>query len=189
MAEEKKTKAKKSTAKKPAAKKAPAKKSTTKPSEPKLAEKSFDMNTPIRCRSVRQNDLIYVASNGITYTWNGFGDLRELPYQEVVSMKSRRSKFLYEPWLLIEDADLLNSKMFAGEFDDMYKIYKEFEDPKTFFSKKPSEIKEVLKNAPNGLRDLIVYNAGRYIDEGVLDSIGVVNAIDDVLGTQLRMLL
>lgn len=189
MAEEKKTKAK--STKKPAAKKTAAKKpATTQSSEPQLAEKkTFDMNTPIRCRSVRQNDLIYKASNGIVYTWRGYGDIRELPYQEVVSMKSQRSAFLYKPWLIIEDEDLLQDRMFAGEFDEMYKIYREFDDPARFFNKKPGEVREVLKKAPPGLRDLIVYNAGKYIDDGVLDSIGVINAIDDVLGTQLKMLL
>ncbi len=188
MAEEKKTKAK-STAKKPAARKAAAKKPAEPAPAPQLAEKKFDMTTPIRCRSVRQNDLIYKATNGIIYTWNGFGDIRELPYQEVLSMKSRRSSFLYEPWLIIEDEDLLKTKEFAGEFDKMYQVYSDFEDPRTFFNRKPSEIRKVLEDAPNGLKDLIMYNAGDYITNGTLDSIGVINAIDDVLGTQLKMLL
>ena len=187
MAEEKKTKAK--STRKPAAKKTTAKKTTAKSTQPELAEKTFEMSTPIRCRSVRQNDLIYVSTNGLTYIWNGYGDIRELPYQDVISLKSRRSPFLYEPWLIIEDADLLATKQFAGEFDDMYKIYADFEDPKTFFDKKPSEIRVILENAPSGLKDLIIYNAGKYIDDGVLDSIGVINAIDDVYGTQLKMLL
>ena len=156
---------------------------------PQLAEKKYDMQTPVRCRSVRQNDLIYQAANGYEYVWHGFGDIRELPYQDVISLKSRRSKFLYEPWLIIEDEDLLKTKEFAGEFDEIYQIYHDFEDPETFFNRKPSEIREILENAPNGLRDLIVYNASKYIDDGVIDSIGVINTIDDVLGTQLKMLL
>ena len=187
MPEEKKTEAK--STRKPAAKKATTKKTTAKPAKPKLAEPKFDMSTPIRCRSVRQNDLIYVSTNGITYTWNGYGDIRELPYQDVISLKSRRSPFLYEPWLIIEDENLLATKQFAGEFDDIYAIYAEFDDPHTFFNKKPSEIRRMLENAPNGLRDLIIYNAGKFISDGTLDSIGVINAIDDVYGTQLKMLL
>lgn len=187
MPQEKKTEAK--STRKPATKKTTAKKAAAKSTKSELAEPKFDMATPIRCRSVRQNDLIYVATNGITYTWNGYGDIRELPYQEIISMKSRRSSFLYEPWLIIEDDALLSTKQFAGEFDEMYAIYKDFEDPKTFFDRKPSEIRAVLESAPNGLRDLIIYNAGKYISDGILDSIGVINAIDDVYGTQLKMLL
>lgn len=186
MAESKTTKTK-TAAKKPAVKKTTRKNAVA--SEPKLAEKKYEMSTPIRCRSVRPGDLIYVSSTGITYTWNGFGDIRELPYQDVLSLKSRRSKFLYEPWFIIDDPELLKTKEFAGEFDDVYKIYEEFENPKKFFDRKPSEIKEMLKSAPNGLKDLIVFNAGKYIEEGALDSIGVVNAVDEVLGTQLKMLL
>lgn len=188
MAEEKKTKAK-STTKKPAARKTTTKKKDVLAPTPQLAEKKYDMTTPIRCRSVRQNDLIYKASNGMIYTWNGFGDIRELPYQEVLSMKSRRSAFLYEPWLIIEDEDLLKTKEFIGEFESMYQIYSDFEDPQTFFNRKPSEIRKMLDGAPRGLKDLIIYNAGDLISNGALDSIGVINAIDDVLGTQLKMLL
>lgn len=198
MADTKTTKTK-STAKRKATKKTAAKSTVKEPEvnnvvqetekEIKKPEKRFDLSTLIRCRSVRHGDLIYVASNGYSYVWNGFGDLRELPYQEIISMKSRRSKFLYEPWLIIEDEDLLASKEFAGEFDEMYQIYADFENPEQFFDRKPSEIKEVLKNAPNGLKDLIVYNAGRYMAEGILDSVGAINAIDDVLGTKLKMLL
>ena len=191
MAEEKKTKtAKKSTAKKPAAKKTTAKKKPEEVSAPQLAEtKKFEMTTPIRVRSFRQYDLIYKSTNGFIYTWNGYGDIRELPYQDVMSLKSRHSKFLYEPWLIIEDDDLLATKEFAGEFDELYALYAAFEDPQTFFHRKPSEIKEQLKDAPRGLRDLIIYNAGKYIEDGTLDSIGVINAVDEALGTQLKMLL
>ena len=188
MAEAKTTKTK-STAKKTTTKKTATKKPVKADPKPEQTVKKFDLNTPIRCRSVRQNDLIYVASNGYTYIWTGFGDVRELPYQEVLSMKSRRSQFLYAPWLIIDDEDLLATKEFAGEFDDIYDIYKQFEDPKTFFDKKPSEIRDVLEKAPSGLKDLIVYNAGQYINNGILDSIGVINAVDSVLGTQLKMLL
>ena len=184
--EEKKTKAK-STKKKPAAKKTATRKVAA--PEPQLAEKKYDMNTPIRCRSVRQNDLIYVATNGVTYMWSGYGDIRELPYQEVLTLKSRHDRFLYKPWLIIDDEELLKTKEFAGEFDDIYKIYREFDDPRSFFDRQPSEIREMLENAPDGLRDLIMYNAGKYIDEGILDSIGIINVIDDVLGTRLKMLL
>lgn len=189
---EAKTAKTKSTAKKKATKKTVAPKAAQeKAAEPvvEATEKHFDLNTLIRCRSVRHGDLIYTSTNGYTYTWNGYGDIRELPYQDIISMKSRRSKFLYEPWLIIENEDLLATKEFAGEFDDMYQIYRDFDDPESFFDRKPSEIKEVLKNAPNGLKDLIVYNAGQYISSGVLDSVGVINAIDDVLGTRLKMLL
>lgn len=165
---------------------------TKKAAEPKIEkriEKIFKADTPITCKSVRQNELFFRSNSGTEYTWNGFGDIRELPYSDVMSMKASRSAYLYEPWLLIEDEELMSKPEFQKEFADMYDIYKEFDNPKDFFEQPISDIKKRLQDAPKGLRDLIIYNAGQYIEDGTLDRIGVINALDEIFGTRLRMLI
>lgn len=164
-----------------------ATKSTKTTSKPKA--KKFDLDTLVRCKSVRQNELFYVATTGARYVWNGFGDIRELPYQEIVSMRASRSPFLYEPWLIIEDEDLLKKSEFKTDFEELYKLYAEFDNPKEFFEQPASVIRERLAGIPNGLRDLIVYNAASYIEDGSLDRMSVVNALDDLFGTNLKMLM
>lgn len=194
MTEEKKTtkvasESKKTTA---TAKKKTTAKSTAKTKTPAKAEKEakvFGLDTPVLCKSVRQNELYYVAKSGMEYVWNGFGDEREVLYGDIIALKSSRSPFLYEPWFVIKDEDLLERPEFKKDFQDMYALYEEFDQPSVFFDRPISEIKERLKSAPNGLRDLIVYNAGEYINDGTLDRIGVINAIDEVFGTNLKMLI
>lgn len=175
--------------KKPAPKKKSTAASGAKSTSTKARAKKFDLNTPIRCRSVRQNELFYKSTSGTQYVWNGMGDIRELPYQEIVSMRSARSPFLYQPWLIIDDEDLMKKKEFKDDFAEIYALYKEFENPKEFFDQDASVIRERLKGVPNGLRDLIVYNAATYIEDGSLDRMSVVKALDDIFGTNLTMLM
>lgn len=193
MTEEKKAATKKTSTKKTTTKKTTAAKTKATKEKPETPptppERKFGMDDLILCKSVRQNNLTYVASNGMKFEWFGFGDLKEVPYRELVSMRASRSPYLYEPWLLIMDEELIAKPEFNKDFAEMYSIYREFESPEVFFEQPIDQIISKLEKAPKGLKELIVYNAGRYINEGSLDRIGVINAIDKVLGTNLRMLI
>lgn len=151
--------------------------------------KTFKQDTPILCKSVRQNNLSYVSHTGVEYRWLGFGDEREIPYGDILSLKAKKSSYLYEPWFLIMDEDLMQQPAFQKEFGKINAIYKEFDEPDTFFERPLDEIRETLKDAPKGLRDFVVYNAGQYIREGTLDRLGVINALDEMFGTNLRMMI
>lgn len=189
MTEEVKSPAKTTATKKTATKKKSTTTTKTAAKSTKPKEKKFELDTLVRCKSVRQNELFYVATSGARYVWNGFGDVREIPYQEIVSMRASRSAFLYQPWLIIEDDDLLKKPEFENDFGKLYALYAEFDNPKAFFEQDASVIREKLKDIPAGLKDLIVYNAASYIEDGVLDRMSVVNAIDDTFGTNLKMLM
>lgn len=187
MTEQKKSPAPKKTATKK--KTTSTTKSSTTKTTSKPKEKVFDLTTMVRCKSVRQNELFYKSTTGANYIWNGFGDIRELPYQEIIAMRAGRSPFLYEPWLLIDDKDLMKKPEFKDEFGELYALYAEFDNPKAFFEQPISVIEEKLKDIPNGLRDLIVYNAASYIEDGSLDRMSVITALDKMFGTNLKMLM
>ena len=116
------------------------KSTTSKTTKPK--EKKFELNTLIKCRSVRQNEVFYKSNSGASYVWAGVDDIRELPYQEIVSMRAARSPFLYEPWIIIEDEDLMKKPEFQRDFGDLYALYAELDDPRKFFEQPVDVIKE-----------------------------------------------
>lgn len=163
--------------------------SSTNKQEKEKPKKVFKQDTPILCKSVRQNNLSYRSHTGVEYRWLGFGDLREVPYGDIVSLKAKRSAYLYEPWFLIMDEDLMEKPDFQKDFGKIKELYEEFDNPRDFFERPIGEIREMLEDAPKGLKDLIVYNAGQYINDGSLDRIGVINVLDEILGTNLRMLI
>lgn len=168
---------------KPAAK--PAQRSTAS----KARKKQFKSDTPVLCRSVTHGGLTYIGVGGMRYDWGGYGDIREIPYQDVISLRSRKSEFLYEPWLIIEDKDIMEKPEFSRDFKDMYELYSEFETAEDFFDCTIPEMKEKLSKAPNGFKQLILGSATELIRDGSLDSIGMINAIDEVMGTDLKMLI
>lgn len=200
MTEEKKTETKKttSTTKKTTtrrsntttAKSTKSKSATTATKATPKKEKEFKPDTLITCKSVRPNHLFYKSNvTNIEYDWNGFGDIRQLTYQDIMSMKSSNSPFLFAPWILIEDEDLMERNDFKRDLGKIYEIYKDFDSPREFFERPLEEIREKLQGAPEGFKDLIVYNAAEFIRTGELDRLGVINIIDEVFGTQLRRIL
>ena len=193
MATETNTTKTKTTSKRTTATKAASQKTSntkTKTEETKEIKK-FELDDMIYCQSVRHGTLTHIDTNGIEYDWYGFGDIQMLPYKEIISLKSRKSKFLYEPWILIKDEDLMAREDFQKDFADMYAAYDKFDytDPKEFFEQDISTIRKELKEAPNGLRDYIKWAANQYIKDGVLDRISVIRVIDEVYGTRLTDLM
>lgn len=157
--------------------------------ETKKEVRKFKPDDLIPCKSVVEGSLTYVGVSGMRYEWSGYGDVRELPYQDIVSLRSRKSPFLYAPWLIVEDEDFLEIANHKKDFEKMYELYSSFETTDGFFDCSPEEMKAKLQNAPAGFKQLIIESAGKLIRSGELDSIGMINAIDDVLGTNIKMML
>lgn len=169
---------------------------TTKAGESKAEDKKsgkktkkYTAQTMIPCRSVRQNILYYQSPAGAKYQWEGYGDIKEMPFEEVRSMLVSRSKFLFEPWLLIDDDDLMETPQFKKALGNIKAAYDDMEDMQEFFSRNTEEIREKLASAPKGLQQYIAFNANRYINDGTLDRVSVVRVVDEVLGTNLKMMM
>lgn len=162
---------------------------TAKTTEVKKETRTFKSDDLIPCKSVVQGSLTYVGISGMRYEWSGYGDVRELPYQDIISLRSRKSPFLYAPWLIVEDKDFLEIANHKKDFEKIYKLYDSFETTEDFFNCTPAEMRKKLEDAPSGFKQLIIESAGNLIRSGELDSIGMVNAIDDTLGTNIKMML
>lgn len=151
--------------------------------------KEYTAQTMIPCKSVRQNIVYYQSPSGAKYQWEGYGDIKEIPYEEVRSMLVSHSKFLFEPWLLIDDNELMETAQFKKALGDIKAAYDDMEDMHEFFSRNVDEIREKLISAPRGLKQYIAFNANKYIDDGTLDRVSVVRIVDEVLGTNLKMMM
>lgn len=140
----------------------------------------------IPCRSVRFGSLKYDSlKSGNTYIWSDYGDICDVTYGDLLSLKSAKSKFIFEPWFIIEDAGLMAEWGLA----DMYSYFTGANDIAEFLQNDASSLKERLHNAPNGYKDLVVNTAGRMLRDGELDSIKALKIIDEELDTKLSVLL
>lgn len=161
---------------------------TTKTRTSKATTKKFQPDDLIPCRCVKGNTVIYVSTKtGQRYEWNGFGDVNEVMYSDLASMKASRSSYLYDPKFIIEDEDLV--KQWSSILEPIYAAYVGKQNPLDFFKMDAEDLRKALTDAPLGLKDLLAAEASKLVRAGQFDSIAKLKVIDEVLGTQLQLFI
>lgn len=184
MAETKKTTTKKTT----------TKKTTTAPvteeifmNEPVKEPKKFDSTDTIECMSCTSGTLIMIGKqSGNKYVWADYGDVCEVEFQDLRSLRLTRSGYIFKPRFLIQDDELVE------QWKDVAELYSHVlsrSEILALFRLPVSTFKSKLKTMPIGMRDAVKTIASEKIMQGSLDSIGVIKAIDEVLGTDLFTLI
>ena len=157
-------------------------------SEPKQTIKTprkFAPDDRITCRSVTFGELLLTGvKSKLLYTWANYGDTTEVEFQDLQAMKSMRSSYLYRPRFIIEDEELV--EQWGKDFGDMYKDIEDT-DVENLFKLPIAQFKSKLKRAPKGVQQAVKNIAGEKILNGSLDSIAKIKAIDDILGTDLKV--
>ena len=83
----------------------------------------------------------------------------------------------------------METPQFKKALGNIKAAYDDMEDMQEFFSRNTEEIREKLASAPKGLQQYIAFNTNRYINDGTLDRVSVVRVVDEVLGTNLKMMM
>ena len=141
----------------------------------------------IPCRSVTYGELLLSAPKSkLMYVWANYNDVTEVEFQDLQALKSTRSNYLFRPRIVIEDEELV--EQWSKDFKDMYSkiIHVDVEE---IFDLPLGNFKTALKNAPKGVQQAVKNIAGEKIMNGSLDSLAKIKAIDDILGTDLRLYL
>lgn len=147
--------------------------------------KKYAPDDMIPCRSITFGELFLTGSKTkFLYSWANYGDVTEVYYQDLQALKSTRSSYLLKPRFIIEDDELVEQWK-----NDLGKIYGDIVamDVEEIFALPLNQFKAKLKNAPVGVQQAIKNIAGEKIMNGSLDSLKKIQAIDDVLGTQLKL--
>ena len=154
----------------------------------KAAPKSVRKYSPsdmVPCRSITYGELLLTgAKTKLLYTWANYGDVTEMEFQDLQALKSTRSSYLFKPRFIIEDEELV--EQWAGDFQKMYDDIVTM-DVEALFKLPTAQLKAKLKKAPSGVQQAVKNLAGEKIMNGSLDSLAKIKAIDDVLGTQLKL--
>lgn len=160
--------------------------------EPKVEPKKprqFNQNDLILCRSVTAGWLGVSGKSGQYYTFYNLGDECEIEYQDLFALKSRRSRYLYDPLFIIEDEELLENPRWA----DIKKFYDEklysMEDVDYILNLSPNKFKSTLETLPKGLAKTVQVEVAKRIEDGTFDSLKKINIIDEVFGTDFRNIL
>ena len=153
---------------------------------PKKTPRKFAQDEMIPCRSVTYGELLYPAKKSqLLYTWANYGDVTEVEFQDLQALRSTRSQYLNDPKFIIEDEELLE------QLPEFMKIYENVAliDTDKLFALPLNQFKAKLRNIPAGFRDSLKNVASAKILDGTLDSLAKINAMDEILGTDLKLLI
>ena len=147
------------------------------------APKKFGPEDIIVCRSVTPYKLNAIGADRLTvYRWNAYGDVDYVKYRDLQSW--RTTQYIREPLILIEDEDLCYQ--WRRDLGDTYKYFIDVEYPEEFFDKTDKEFENLLRNAPQVIKDVIKITAIDMIKNENYPTIQKLNLIDDILGTCLK---
>ena len=158
-------------------------------SAPKKVAKTVkhDSGEYILCRSVRFGELILIGPKTRTpYRWLNEGDVAEVEYQDLLSWKAQRHKYLFEPMIIIEDEELVE------EWNtELGKLYSELQniDIKAMFKLPHRQFVAQLKKLPAGMKTTVQNMAYSMIQDRTLYDLRIIDAIDEILGTELKMMI
>ena len=152
---------------------------------PAKVVRKYEPDELITCRSLTYGELLLTGKKSkLLYTWANYGDTTEVEYQDLQALKSTKSTYLYRPRIVIEDEELV--QQWGKDFIDMYKNIVDV-DVEDLFKLPLTQFKAKLKNAPRGVKQAVKNIAGEKILNGTLDSLKKIAAIDEILGTDLKL--
>lgn len=147
----------------------------------------YDPDEQITCRSITYGELLIVGPKSkLLYSWSNYGDTTPVEYQDLQALRSIRSAHLLKPRIIVEDEELI--AQWGKDFEDLYSKIVDV-DVEKILDLPLGKFKTALKNAPQGVQQAVKNIAGEKILDGSLDSLAKIKAIDEILGTDLKLYL
>ena len=158
-----------------------------KPTPKKVNKPKHDPNELILCRSVRFGELRLIGpKTHMPYSWANEGDVREVEYQDLVSWRALHSRYLFEPMIIIEDEDIVEE--WKADLGELYESLQEI-DLKAMFKLPHRQFIAQLKKLPEGMKTTVQNMAYAMIQDRTLYDLRTIDAIDEILGTELKMMI
>lgn len=152
----------------------------------KKEPRKFAQDDMILCKSVTYGELLLPGKKSkLLYIWSNYGDTTEVEFQDLQALRSTRSAYLMNPYFVIEDEELLE------QWPELKNLYDNVAalDVDDLFNLPINQFKKRLREIPVGFKDSIKNIAGEKIRNGSLDSITKINALDEILGTELKLMI
>lgn len=151
------------------------------------AHRKYDPDEQITCRSITYGELLIVGPKSkLLYSWSNYGDTTPVEYQDLQALRSIRSAHLLKPRIIVEDEELI--AQWGKDFENMYSKIVDV-DVEKILDLPLGKFKTALRNAPKGVQQAVKNIAGEKILDGSLDSLAKIKAIDEILGTDLKLYL
>ena len=149
--------------------------------------RKYEASDVIECTSCTAGTLIMIGKKtGNKYIWTDYGDVSEIEYQDLQSARLTRSDYIYKPYFIINDEELISQ---WNDVDTLYQNVLTRAEILELFDLPSSELEKTLERMPSGMKDSVKKMASDRIMHGTLDRLNVIKTIDKVLGTDLFSLV
>lgn len=145
--------------------------------------RKFMPDEQIECRSVTYGELLFPGKKSqLLYTWSNYGDVTYVEYQDLQALRSTNSPYLKDPLFVIEDEELIE------QWPELKHLYSKIavQDADDLFNLPLDKFKSAISSLPIGFKESIKNMASAKILDGTLDSLAKINAMDDILGFDLK---
>ena len=153
---------------------------------PKKEKRVFKQDDGIVCRSVTQGGLFMEGpKTHMHYEWVQYGDITEVEYSDLAALVRVKSTYVFGPWFMIDDED------FIEEFPQLKKFYTEnytLSDLETILSYPTDRMMDEVRSLPKTAAESLKVMSASAINNGTLDSVAKIKALDDFFGTNLSLL-
>lgn len=141
----------------------------------------------ISCRSVRFGELRLIGpKTHMVYSWANEGDYRDVEYQDLLSWKALGSRYLFDPMIIIEDEEIVEE--WKADLGEIYENLNSV-NLKEMFKLPHRQFVAQIKKLPDGMKPTVQNMAYAMIQDGTLYDLRTIKAIDEILGTELKMMI
>lgn len=153
----------------------------------KVNKPKHDPAEQVSCRSVRFGELRLIGpKTHVVYSWANEGDYRDVEYQDLLSWKALGSRYLFDPMIIIEDEDIVEE--WKADLGEIYENLNSV-NLKEMFKLPHRQFVAQLKKLPDGMKSTVQNMAYTMIQDGTLYDLRTIKAIDEILGTELKMMI
>ena len=162
--------------------------------EPEVAEvkkpvekKKFKDDDKIPCMSITAGKYVCVGlKSDDVYRWHSDGDVVDVRYNDLVAAVRAKKAMVFKPRVVIQDED------FIAEYPEVQKLYDSMyskEDLFAILQLTPAEMRKIIPQLPDGVKESLKTIAVKAIDDGRLDSVQRVRVLDEIFRTDMLLKL
>jgi hypothetical protein len=137
----------------------------------------------VRVMSGSSGTVIYRSDTSRRmWKFTKFGQMDNMPYGELVTIRNSFPRYFREGWIVVLDTKVQDE----FKLTEMYKNILTPDNIDEVFTKDIEELTVLVKNLPDGMKNTFINKAQELYDTKKLDSMRVVELIEESFGFSLR---
>ena len=151
--------------------------------------KKYSGDDLIPCRSVTEGSLVCrVGKDGDMYEWSNYGDITEVTYSDLMSLRAKKSPFIFDPLFVIEDEEVLEDPKWKNVREFYENMYAP-EDVYDIINLPLAQFKKIFSSLPKGLVKAVLSQVSTQIENGTFDSLQKARFLDEVAGSDFSSII